>query len=173
LDSSDNVQIRVSYGGLESDTFWIFNNAPMNLHDIATNQMTRSDGWETQKKLKVRDLCNGGMRWVEVNETFSGAGFDYPGTVSGWPLFNWTWGVWDNSGDFSSTGDFIDYMYELRQTGKVPAPMNTGANSYSETSADQVMHATQQFFAGSPIGGQGIQVQQNTQVHYLDHGAHK
>jgi len=51
--------------------------------------------------------------------------------------------------------------------------MNTGANGYSEASADKVMHATQTFYAGSLSSSGSVQVGQNTQVHYLDHGAHE
>jgi hypothetical protein len=167
-----NVQIRVSYGGLESESFWIFNDSPNSLHYIDVIPKTRYDGWETHQKLKVLDMCGGGMNWVAVNETFEDAEFVYPGPTTGWLLFNWQLGVWTGD-EFDHTGAFLDKMYELRMPEKDPQPMNTGTNGNSEAPADTVSQATQRFFAGSPTNGAGVQVGQNMQVHYLDHGAHK
>lgn len=160
-----------TYGGLESETFWIFNDSPYDLHRLWTTPINRSDGWETQAKLKVRDMCGGGMNWVVVRETFENAEFKFPDPTSGWELFTWPWAEWTGS-EFDGTGAFDDKMYQLRQPGKSPQPMNTGANGNSEAPAATVMQADQKFFAGSETPPT-IVVGQNKQVHYLDHGAHK
>ncbi len=166
-----NVQLRASYGGLETDTFWIFNDSPYNLHQISTTPIGGIDGWQTNKKLKVRDMCGGGMNWVAVNETFQDAWFPFPEQTSLWEPFDWEWGVWTGA-DFDGTGQFVDIMFELRLPGKYPQPMNTGANGNSEAPQHTVSQANQYFFAGSQTNGAGVLVQHNVQLHYLDHGNH-
>lgn len=167
------VVMRASYDGLLTDMFWIFNNSPYNLHYIAYDDgdLGQGGGGESIQTLKVRDICGGGMWWVEVNEEFSNEQFDYPDPTSGWDLFGWNPGVWEEEGKFSGAGDFYDTMFEETGPGKYPQPMDTGANGYSEAGEHTVMHATQDFRAGSSQTGSGQHVQQTTQTHYLDHGA--
>ncbi len=164
-----NVQIRASYGGLETDTFWIFNDSPYSLDHMRTTPVYGLEGWKTNKTLKVLDMCGGGMNWVAVNETFQGAWFPYPEQTSLWLPFNWQWAVWTQ---FNQYGEFDDEMWEYRLPGKYPQPMDTGANGNSEAPQHTVSQANQKFYAGSQTGGAGVLVQQNVQLHYLDHGNH-
>lgn len=180
-----NVQIRVSYGRLESETFWIFNNAPDHLDSFGTydRYLDAPDvGWVTRQRYKVMDMCNGYIDWVNVNENFGSRMAVYQGGTTNWPL-SWADGYWtgrssscddNHNGQFNCYAEFDDIMFEKDQSGKVPAPMTTGSNGRAEGADAKVTCHEQTFRAGYVTPGAGTVVKTGfKQYHYLDHGAHK
>ena len=172
-----NVLIRANYGGFESETLYIFNNRPASIEenpiveheDLAPTYV----GWESRKKLRVRDLCSAPMNWVVVNESFVNRRYGSMFSESTWPL-SWVNAVWgDVPGEFDQDGYFTDIMFEYDIPGKVPTPMPAFANGMDEGANSSVTLHDQVFKAASSSPGFGIFIWGITQVHYLDHGGHR
>lgn len=181
-----DVVLKVSYNGFSSDPLWISNGVPSGMEDRGLHHHAKTpgyvSGWQSYQHFKVLNACGHPMNWVGVNESFPSAArvFSEP---TNWQLpkphdpNGWELGVWDSPSQFDPFGEFIDKMYELYHPsitpGKTPLPMDTGTNGYNRNAASTVTTMEQVWKAGTNQPGQGLQIRQNTQKHYLDHGAHQ
>lgn len=186
-----DVVLKASFGGFDSDPFWIDIQTPNLLSFVRTDEgQPNQGGWESHVVYAVLDGCNGRMTNVKANEVctdwtnLNGSNWPAPLAADGWdgmyfdPVSNgWT---------------LVDVLYEVPAAGKVPVPVNDGANGFSEDNAALMTRHAQVWRIGSgyngaptgipgnpagPVQGDnlsatGIYVQLNQHYHYLDHGNH-
>ena len=166
---SYDVVITTSYRGFESDSFWLFINAPHKA--IAVNDPVGGvwnytqpwgNGWQSWINYKTESLCwtDGPMSDYSMNETRSLFVNDYPGrnswsipTLSSWsvPFDHW-----------------VDHMsFQCPAGSCTPMPLNPGPNT------EKVHHADQFFQVGKPSIGSGITIQKNRFQRYRDEGRHE
>ncbi len=113
------------------------------------------------------------MNYVGVNESFVNRRYGPMWTTSNWPL-SWVDGVWgDDPSEFDVEGFFIDYIFEFDVPGKLPTPMDRMSNGLDESESSTVTLHDQIFRAGPFVPGTGIILWTITQIHFLDHGAHR
>jgi len=169
-----NVVIKTNYVGLDSDPFYVFNNAPSSIEDAGVLTHRNPDppdaGYISSRQFRVRNSCNEVMNWVTVNESFSN---DQYGPLWGGgastSAMTWRLSVWAG-GYFDASGWFYDDMWEFQGDGKKPQPMSPGTNNFDESANSQITIHSQWFKAGPASSGDGVLVRAATQSHYLDHG---
>lgn len=168
---SFNIVIKTSYGGLESDPFYIFNNSPAYIENsgiyIPSNPGWPEVGYETLHPLRAKNICGEVMNWVAVNESFTNRryGAAWNG-ISNWDL-SWAVSTWTGA-LFDADGWFIDTMWEYQRAGKEPNPMPSGSNNFDKSDASAVTIHDQWFKAGPLTSGSGVLLWGTNQIHYLD-----
>jgi hypothetical protein len=167
-----DVVIKTSYGGLESDPFYVFINAPHNTEAALDSEgqlwnytYNYSDGYESRINYKVNSLCalDGPMSAYSVSESFGTWENDYPGGN------NWVPGPAGGGpvpGD--QWADVINfYSANCSFQPCVPLPQNPGPDF------TPVHHVLQTWFVGSQTPGYGAKVQTNTLRRYTDQAEHE
>ena len=160
-----NVQVKTSYGGLESDPMYIFIERP----DQTTFEM-RSDnpyfgGYLSQLVYKTYVMCGQQMNDYHINETF--------GSTSDVISNNWP-GFTDFPADHITSGAWLDAISAVDSDPGcggtcTPSPISP----LSPLGSTKVERALQTWRVGSTTNGSGIAVQVNYAERFLDHGDHQ
>jgi hypothetical protein len=168
-----DVVIKTSYGGLESDPFHMFINAPHNTEaaldlegHLWNYTYNHNDGYESRINYKVDTLCasDGPMSAYSVSESFGPWENE-----DGHPEYNWvpgSAGGWLAPGD--QWADIINFdSANCSSQPCVPVPQNPGPDF------TPVHHVFQTWFVGSQEPGWGAKVQTNILRRYTDQAEHE
>ncbi len=178
-----DVVIKTRYGGLESDPFHMFINAPHNFvaaidpdHGVyweSTEPLF--DGYLTRINYSVSGLCltDPRMSGFKANEFFGNWENDYPnanwnhGAASGWDLEPGK-GVLTDSISFASILTSACSSQPCEPT-PITGPQTPGYVAPQTA----VHHVSQRWFVGSDIPGSGTPVQTNTLRRYRNKAQHE
>jgi len=147
-----DIVMQANFGGFYSDPYWIDIQTPDLLSFVRIDvPLLQPDGWESDIVYKIFNGCQQQMTNVTVNEVFTawqrfnGSNWTAPLAADGWASM-----VWDPK---TNGWTFVDYLWERRGDGYMPAPFDIGTNNFDESPASLMTQHTQKLRVGSAFNG--------------------
>ncbi len=159
-----DIMVKVSVGGLDSNEFGLFVNAPLYLAPRGIDDWPYFDGWRSQIWYSIIDMCNNQLPSIAYNEKFGAFVNDQDN--------NWAKPTAAGLGSYPGYEWFDDMFFYDCQLPQCRPPVQN-PRSYPPPDDGAVDHASQEWRVGTSQVGFGVWVQTNIHQRYIDHGRHR